>query len=125
MPVGLPYDKALKELEDRLLQPEVRLSPDLVADLLDDEFVEYGSSGKVYNKQQIIEFLKTDILEPPSRNFITDFKANELAPGIVLVTFCLVRQMGLKDLTLHSLRSSVWKKQNGEWKMVFHQGTLI
>ena len=40
----------LADLEKRLLDPTVRASVAAVADLLDDEFVEYGASGGICNK---------------------------------------------------------------------------
>ena len=51
------HEEFLRRLEERLLQPEVRQSAEAVADLLADDFIEFGSSGQVFNKQQIIEGL--------------------------------------------------------------------
>ncbi|WP_442949931.1 DUF4440 domain-containing protein [Nostoc sp.] len=42
-------------MEERLLQPDVRKSAKDIIDLLADEFIEFVSSGRVFNKQQIIE----------------------------------------------------------------------
>ena len=50
----------LRRLEEELLNPEVRRSPDQVGDLLSDDFVEFGSSGGVFNKQQVIEALEQE-----------------------------------------------------------------
>jgi hypothetical protein len=47
----------VRQLEEQLLQVEVRRSIQDFADLLADEFVEFGSSGRVFNKQQLIESL--------------------------------------------------------------------
>ena len=48
----------LRRLEVRLLQSDVRRSPTAVADLLADEFVEFGSSGRVFDKAQSIDPLR-------------------------------------------------------------------
>ena len=53
---------ALRELEERLLQPDVRRSPRAVADLLADEFVEFGSAGRIFDKPQIIAALRDEPL---------------------------------------------------------------
>ena len=50
----------LRELEERLLRAEVRRSPAVVAELLADEFVEFGSSGRVFDKQQMIDALRRE-----------------------------------------------------------------
>lgn len=46
-PAPEPVAKHLRALEEALLQPDVRKSEELVA-LLADEFIEFGSSGRVY-----------------------------------------------------------------------------
>jgi len=40
--------KTIYELENKLLQPEIRNSPEQVARLLSKDFVEYCSPGSIY-----------------------------------------------------------------------------
>jgi hypothetical protein len=56
-------------LETALHKKTVRNSPDAVAALLADDFMEFGRSGTIYTKATIIEFLKgeTWIRKSPSR----------------------------------------------------------
>jgi hypothetical protein len=110
----------LRQLEERLLQPEGRRSAQDVADLLADEFVEIGSSGRVFNKQQILESLQH---EEPTQRSMTEFRSTLLAPGVILTTYRVVRLNRSDAPPLSSLRSSIWRLQDGRWKMVFHQGT--
>jgi hypothetical protein len=117
----LSIEQQLRELEERLLQSEVRRSADYVGALLADEFIEFGSSGRVFNKQQIIDNL-TD--EPQIRRSLVDFKTLPLAPGLVLATYRAVRHGGPGEPPIYSLRSSIWKLIDDRWRMVFHQGTL-
>jgi hypothetical protein len=77
-------EKHLRELEERLLQTEVRKSPEELDQLLADDFVEIGSSGRLFNKQQIIEGL---INETPVHRTLLDFKIKLLAPDVALVTY--------------------------------------
>ncbi|MDZ8034490.1 DUF4440 domain-containing protein [Nostoc sp. DedSLP04] len=93
-------------------------------DLLADEFIEFGSSGRVFNKQQIIESLQNESIQPLTQRLITEFKTLVLATGVVLVTYRIVRHISDKQ-PVHSLRSSIWKLNNERWKMIFHQGTLV
>jgi hypothetical protein len=108
-----------RQLEDRLLQSAIRTSRDEVSLLLADDFIEIGSSGRVFDKRQIIDVLSREQkLELSGQNF----SARSLAQDVVLVTYRAI----VRDLTegkeRHSLRSSIWKLVNGQWQMVFHQG---
>ena len=111
----------LRQLEERLLQPNVRKSAEEVSELLANEFIEFGSSGRIFDKQQIIASLQ---MEPTVRRSLVDFKTWILAPAVVLVTYRAVRQGTSDEQPIYSLRSSIWKLIDGRWQMVFHQGTL-
>jgi hypothetical protein len=113
----------LRGLEEELLKPEVRQSPERVGQLLADEFIEFGSSGHAYDKAQIIEALRTEQPDPHSRIGLTEFSARDLAPGVVLVTYRTVRHGEPQMRNVSRLRSSIWKLIDGRWQMVFHQGT--
>ncbi len=94
-----------RRLEERLLQPDVRKSAQAVADLLADDFIEFGSSWGVFNKQQVIEGLRQ---ETPTQRPLMEFKASVLAPDIVLTTYQAVWYSGSDEQPAFSLRSSVW-----------------
>ena len=110
----------LRELEERLLRPEVRRSPQELAQLLADDFREFGGSGRIFDKQQIIEALQN---EQPSELWLEEFRSVALAPEIALATYRATSKAAHTGTESHSLRSSVWRKQNGRWQIVFHQGT--
>ena len=112
----------LLQLEMRLLQSEVRHSPAELSRLLADEFIEIGSSGHIYDKKSIIEAL---IAENGIHFSISEFRARLLAPEIVLVNYKVTASSPKEGSAVKSLRSSIWKKSNGSWKMVFHQGTPV
>jgi hypothetical protein len=83
----------LRHLEEKLLNPEVRRSPDQVRDLLSDDFVEFGSSGGVYNKQQVIEGLKQEGPPDPSISLsLVDFIARRLSSDVILVTYRIIQE---------------------------------
>lgn len=104
----------IRGLEERLLRPEVRKSAEQVAALLADEFVEIGSSGRIYDKPQIIERLPQEEGKG-SIPTISDFSARQLAAGVILVTYRIIES--------RTIRSSIWKSIAGQWQMMFHQGT--
>jgi len=111
----------LRQLEERLLQPDVRRSATDVAELLADEFIEFGSSGRIFTKQQIIEILRQ---ETPTQLTLKEFRATTLAQGVVLVTYRAIRHGVSEGQAVYLLRSSIWKRREEQWQMIFHQGTL-
>ena len=103
-----------------MLQPEIRKSTDDLEILLAEDFIEFGSSGRIFDKQQIVESLPHS---PTVRMTIKDFETKALAPDVVLTTFRVVKHNEPRSEMRHSLRSSIWKHIDGRWQMVFHQGT--
>lgn len=107
----------LNQSEEKLLQPEVRLSPEQLKLLLADGFFEFGSSGRVLYKDE--NFAEMQLGEV--RMQLTDFDIHPLSADIVLATYRIYNEINQQ----HSLRSSIWKNVDGYWKMYFHQGTLM
>jgi hypothetical protein len=131
-PAGLIYDGGstvltaipgfFRDLEERLLQSATRRSPEEVGSLLAVDFVEFGSSGSVYDRQQVIDGLGQ---EQPMERSVTAFAVRELSKDTVLVTYRAERRDPLGGREWHSLRSSIWRLTDGGWQMIFHQGTAI
>ena len=115
-----PTDEEMRALEESLLDPVVRASVQKLDLLLADDFMEFGSSGHTYNKQQEIEALPW---QPDQHWAIRDFCLQPLAPGVVLVTYRVIRHANQPDKATHSLRSSIWRCEEGRWRIFFHQGT--
>ncbi len=122
MTTEFSMNEHLRSLEEKLLNPEVRKSPQELLYLLSDEFIEIGSSGTIYNKHQIIETLKQE-----SEGYITimNFKELQLAPEVILLTYTANSVNKISNNTRHSLRSSIWRKSDDRWQLVFHQGTPL
>jgi hypothetical protein len=116
-----PPQEFFRQLEERLLQSEVRQSAEAVGDWLADDFVEFGSSGRVFDKQQIMAELPQ---ESPTHRTLRDCKMTVLAPTVVLITYRAVRYGPAGEPPTHSLRSSIWQLGESQWQIVFHQGTL-
>jgi hypothetical protein len=109
-----------RQVEERLLHPEVRSSSDELSRLLADDFIEFGSSGAIYNKQQIIGLLAREQMMERS---IADFSVRALADDVVLLTYRSTMRDPATAEEWHSLRSSIWKLHDARWQMIFHQGT--
>lgn len=113
----------LFELETSLHKKPIRNSPLALAALLADDFVEFGSSGRVFTKASTIEALKTEGAD--QQVAVENFQVRELAPGVALVTYIASKPAGDGSTVIRALRSSLWRQANGRWQMSFHQGTGI
>ena len=111
----------IRRLEAELLRPEVRSDASRLDALLHPDFVEFGSSGTVWTRAEILGRLPTETGFSAS---ITDFEARLLAPDIALATFKVEISRDTARAAA-SLRSSVWLRDAGTWRIRFHQGSLI
>jgi hypothetical protein len=101
-------------LETELLRPETRLSPPRLA----DDFLEFTASGATCDKAACLAALPR---QPAAHFEIDAFALRLLAPTLALATYRLT-QAGSAGPS-HSLRSSLWRREAGGWRMAFHQGT--
>jgi hypothetical protein len=112
----------LRAMEEGLLTPAVRRDRSQVGELLATDFMEFGSSGRVWNREQILALLAS---ETPSKIVMSEFKCREIAEGVVLATNRAERIDPGSGEHTSSLRSSLWVNEDGEWRLHFHQGTRI
>jgi hypothetical protein len=68
----------LRALEERLLDPQVRRDRLWIASLLAPEFVEFGSSGRIFTRNAILDLLES---ETACRTELADFRTQHPAPG--------------------------------------------
>jgi hypothetical protein len=113
-----PYwREELLDLEQRLLDPSVRGSPQAVIPLLHADFVEFGSSGRVYTKDMMVEMM---LHQSPGVVRIRDFEVKEVTPEVALVTYRTIGAEGRE-----TRRSSLWVRGGSGWQILFHQGTRL
>ncbi|MGW4168601.1 nuclear transport factor 2 family protein [Streptomyces chartreusis] len=109
--------EAAIEGELRLLQPEVRSSPELLAELLHPQFREFGASGRYWDRPSIIESLVAGEDPGPRPVVVSQMDGVQLAPDLVHLTFDTVYD------GRHAHRSSLWRHTDAGWQMYFHQAT--
>jgi glyoxylase I family protein len=112
------------DLRDRLLGYELALARrdpaavdgDLI-DLLTDDFLEFGQSGRVWTRETIAPLLGSspDGSAGAAAPELEAFEVTRLGEGVALVTY---RAHGTN-------RSSIWVRRDGRWRMRFHQGTPL
>jgi ribonuclease HI len=108
------------ELERSLWEPLNRNDADYVDRLLHPDYLEVGSSGRTWTREEIIE---------PVGDFhaeLSGLAAAELAPDVVLVTYTSVIYdlAGTDEITQRPVkRTSLWMHRGGRWRLRYHQGT--
>jgi hypothetical protein len=114
------FKEIIFQLESKLQQPDVRKSTEQLKELISDDLIEFGSSGQVYTKKDVLNNLPTS---PEIKFKMTDFRINILSSDVIQSQFKTEKTNLETDKKTYSLRSSLWKNEDGEWKMIFHQGT--
>ncbi len=110
----MSLDNTIEQLEASLLDPLRRANAQFLEQILAEDFIEIGSSGRRYSKLEIVSSL------PAAPNFsgprtIGDFEIKRVTPKSVLALY-QIKETG-------TLRSSLWRHSENGWEMVFHQGT--
>ncbi len=111
----------LLALEQEILSPQVRASNERLDELLAREFVEFGSSGRIYDKRSIIRALTQS--EPVENYQVDNFNVVTESDDTALVSYSCSARSAAGEVIRKSNRSSLWKLLNGCWQMAFHQGT--
>jgi hypothetical protein len=85
------------------------------------DFWEVGASGRRYSRNFVLDALEERHQSPVDEVWeTTDFRCQELAVDIYLLTYTL-RQQGARI----TRRATIWKRTGDGWKIVFHQGTIV
>ena len=82
--------------------------------LIADDFEEYGSSGKVFRKSDILDTSFTS-----AKCNISNFTFCDLAQGVTLVKYMSANSGRT------AMRSSIWVKNGSNWQLLHHQGTVV
>jgi hypothetical protein len=115
----------IRSLEEALHRPSVRRSRDALEQLLAKGFVEFGSSGAVYHRDELIVRLvqeDNDNDEVQTELGACDYALTSISTDAALLTYRTHHKESDGEQLV--LRSSIWKYAEGRWQMLFHQGTL-
>ena len=114
-----PAAQSVIDGELALLDPAVRTDPLALERWLDPEFTEIGQSGRLWTRDEILDDLITTDQSDYAEAELTEPLVRELAPHCYLLTY--VVQIGDR----RSRRSSIWRFRDGQWQMIFNQGTQL
>ena len=86
-----------------------------------DDFWEIGASGQRYSRAFVLDVLEARLTNPVDESDweSRDFHVREIAPDVYLLTYTLRQGERL------TRRSTIWRRADGGWKIVFHQGTVV
>lgn len=111
----------MKSIMEQFLQFEQRLmfyrKCDFIA-YLSEDFKEFGSSGGIMDKNFLLDKITEQGIDQIYYD-VKDFEAISLADDIVQTRFITTNLTNGKQQN----RSSLWRNENGTWRMFFHQGT--
>jgi len=108
---------AALEAELLLLDPLVRNSRAAVEELLADDFVELGRSGRFWSRDELLEAIEGF----PSTTDLTtdDLTGRWIANGVVLVRYVTTLDGE------RTYRSSLWRRTAGRWRIEHHQASAL
>jgi len=110
--------KGLILKEEQLLENSVRNDVGKIAELIDENCIEFSASGKQH------EYRPGDLFEHVEGASYIDsasVRLIDLSEDCKLLLYVAV--IVNKNNRMKSNHSSVWKKIDGKWKIIFHQGT--
>jgi hypothetical protein len=105
----------LHSFEERLFHPDRERDRTALIPLFSEEFKEFCISGRIFNRQQVIDAL---LRSEPRPGTISNYYVEPLAENVALATY--------RAVTAHvvSHRSSLWIFRDNRWQLFFHQGTI-
>lgn len=107
-------EETIARLERELLEPAVRSDASRLAELLHPSFEEIGRSGRLWGRDALISEIADDDAAAAKLEVLG---VDRVAPETLLLT---ARTMDARGATL---RSSLWVRSSGRWRLRFHQGT--
>ena len=120
-PKKLEIIEELKKREPIFHHPEYGTSRVDFEKMTEETFWEVGASGNRYSRDFILDTLEKRFQNPQEEDLeIKDFHCLEISQNNYLVTYTLIQ-----DKKRVTRRSTVWKKRGNDWKIVYHQGTIV
>ncbi|MGH9596412.1 MAG: DUF4440 domain-containing protein [Edaphobacter sp.] len=104
----------LYSLEERLLHPDREPNRTALIPLFAEDFKEFCVSGRIFNRQQVIDALFKSEPRPAT---IGNYYVDHLAENVALATYRITTAIAV------SHRSSLWIFRDSRWQLFFHQGT--
>jgi hypothetical protein len=116
----MSFLEQLRELEIEVMTAAGERRAGELHDLVADDFLEIGASGRTYSKAEVLAAIEA----APLRKFtLEEFKVVASGEGWALVSYRAGEKSASSSTA--SLRSTLWVERERKWQIVFHQGTTI
>ena len=116
-----PILEELKQREPIFHHAKVGTNDEEFRQLIDADFWEVGASGRRYSADHVVETLVERYASPHADNWRAEgFHVLEIATDNFLLTYTLIQ-----DEVRVSRRSTIWRRIGDDWKILYHQGTLV
>lgn len=123
----LVTEKKLKHILDKLTKleifihwPTISTTKQEIENLLDENFWEVGASGKRYNREVVSKVLEERANKKNGEIWTnSNFHCTEIAENNYLLTYTVAQGERVTQ------RSSIWRKYETGFKLVYHQGTVV
>jgi ribonuclease HI len=115
--------QALEALELALARRDETAIPGGYQSVLHDSVVEFGTSGRVWTRDEILEALNSG----PRVDAVTieKFDVHIVRPGVFLVMYETTQTDPVTGLSSRQRRSSLWMREGDGFVLRFHQSTPI
>jgi hypothetical protein len=110
--------------EKAMVEAQQRGDVDAVGAALAEDFYEIGSSGRLFSKTEILEAIRQIKIVECSLERLRVLPLDEQHAILTYVARTTRRYQG-QESTTRTYRSSMWRKAEGEWHLIFHQGTPL
>lgn len=107
-------------LETDLWRAETRFDRSFMDGVLAADFLEYGRSGRSYDREAILNTPAGPLL---SRLPLREVGFRILSADVVQVTY--ISEVEYDGVLLKARRSSIWSRKSEDWELRFHQGTPL
>ena len=120
-PELLPVLDALKRREPIFHHSEIGTERSDFEAMTDPEFWEVGASGRRYSREFCLDHLVERYSAPHSDAWqAKDFHCTQISDNNYLLTYTLTQ-----DQTRVTRRSTIWRRTEEGWKILYHQGTMV
>jgi hypothetical protein len=110
----------LRQREPIFHRPEFGTTRQDFEQMTDPAFWEVGASGRRYSREYVLNTLEKRSQNPVEETWETqDFHCLELGATTYLLTYTLIQGERV------TRRSTIWRKAELGWKILYHQGTII
>jgi hypothetical protein len=119
-PANLDVLNELIKREPIFHRPEFGTTHQDFENMTIETFWEVGASGRRYSRKYVMDTLELRHSQPHEDIWETrDFHCLEIAANNYLITYTLIQEERV------TRRSTIWRRCGTDWKIVYHQGTIV